>query len=329
MRSHRVWSGIAFSFSARSASTSTNSCIESSRLAIQVRLLNAYLSHVVVRSRPKRRPNWSARLSFAPSNRIPEKILLRFNRYCASLFFDSLTYPAATPLIVQLIQQVDAMPDQLRRLNKTGVPWHVNLVGEGVTDVGGAARELFPDVCLELTRPSLGVVIPSSNLRAAADCECCFIPNPSPVEPRPGRERMSCYARLLRTICYSSRLREPFRSARFVWNALTGCPVTLSDVSEMDTNFQRAITAMTNCEASGFDAQLFQGVFRNSFEIQTAAGEFVLLVLRGATIRVIFDHRHEFIQCSQKFLSHGVHDTTRGNHTWLRRFFRVKRGRHS
>jgi hypothetical protein len=82
------------------------------------------------------------------ANRVNENLSLRFNRYRASLFYEDPSCRLAKPLLAQFIEQVDGHPEQIRRLNKTNVPWHVDLIGEGATDVGGPGRELFSEVCL-------------------------------------------------------------------------------------------------------------------------------------------------------------------------------------
>jgi E3 ubiquitin-protein ligase HERC1 len=148
-------------------------------------------------------------------------------------------------------------------------------------------------------KPSLGLFIPSPNMRA--DGDCCFVPDPRPVDPGSRRERMYFYTGLLFALCYISKLPEPFRFARFVWNALTGRPVTISDIYAVDTEFEKLMLAMENCEENRIDANLFEEVFTNKFEVENSAGELVPLVPGGSAIRVTFNHRREFIQRAQKF----------------------------
>jgi hypothetical protein len=48
------------------------------------------------------------------------------------------------------------------------VPWHVDLLGEGATDAGGLARDLFTQMCLEIIHPSTGLFVMTPNKPAAS-----------------------------------------------------------------------------------------------------------------------------------------------------------------
>jgi E3 ubiquitin-protein ligase HERC1 len=138
-------------------------------------------------------------------------------------------------------------------------------------------------------------------MRASPDRECCFIPHPDPAEPGSDREEFYFYIGVLFSVCYISKIPQPFRFARFVWNALTGRSVTISDIYAVDRDFESLMTSMENCEANGIDSLLFQEVFTNNFEVQNSAGKMIPLLPGGSSIHVTFENRREFIQRAQKF----------------------------
>jgi hypothetical protein len=198
-----------------------------------------------------------------------------------------------------LIEQLDNQPSAIKRLNKVTVPWHVHLIGEGATDVGGPGRDVFSQTCLELSKPVIGLFIPSPNMRRNQG-ESVLVPNPSPVEPGSLREKMYFYAGLLFSVCFISKLPQPFRFARFVWNSLTGRSVCIEDVYEIDLDFKQLMESIQQCEKDGIDSQTFSELFPNTFEIQNAAGDMVALILGGSSIRVTFERRLEFVQRSRR-----------------------------
>jgi E3 ubiquitin-protein ligase HERC1 len=224
------------------------------------------------------------------SRRINLTFHVRFNRYSAAAFRARAAKPSAMPLLQQLIGQLENDANGLRKLNKTIVPWHVELTGEGATDIGGPGRDLFSEVCREISDPMLGLFCPSPNMRRD-EGEQVLIPNPAPVEPGSPRETMYFYAGVLFSMCFISRLPQPFRFAKFVWDALTGRPVAIEDIYNNDAEFERFIKAIT------LDGEYM-------FTVQNSAGDMVDLITKGSAIHVTHDRCSEFRERCIEFRVH-------------------------
>jgi hypothetical protein len=118
-----------------------------------------------------------------------------FNRYAANAFAKDKAAPHAKSLLSQL---VDQLADRgIASLNRTRVPWHVSLVGEGALDAGGPGRELFAEVCMEVMHPALDLFIQIDSLS----------PNPE------GAESLFVYVGGLIGVAYTRKLPQPFSFA--------------------------------------------------------------------------------------------------------------------
>ena len=214
------------------------------------------------------------------------------NRYKAALFKIRPTNPNSQSLLSQFIQQTPM--NKLSSLKRSSVPWRVNLINEGAIDLGGPGRDVFSELCMELMHPSHGLFIETPNGRAGNRTEL-LIPNPVPLTSV--TKKYYFYTGVLMTLCYTSRLPEPFRFARFVWNALTGRNVTIEDIYEIDFSFQRFISSIENCSNS----EEFQKMFDIFFTCPNTIGEYIELIPGGSHIPVTFERRFEYIIRCQKF----------------------------
>lgn len=224
---------------------------------------------------------------------------IKFNRFKAQFFYSKPSNPQGLSLLSQLISQIPI--SQLTSLKRQNVPWHVDLVGEGATDVGGPGRDLFTEACMELMHPSLGLFIANPNKRVNSsnvDQEL-LIPNPSPLTETTKMQYF--YAGVLMSLCYISQIPEPFRFARFVWNFLTNRQVTIDDIYEVDNQFQTLMQSIEDCEKTISDPEQFQAIFPLFFDVQNSLGEVVELIPGGSSIPVTFERRNEYIQRCQVF----------------------------
>ena len=96
--------------------------------------------------------------------------------------------------------------------------------------------------------------------------------------------------------CYISKLPEPFKFARFVWNALTSRPVTLDDIFEVDGTFKDFIESVETCNSmEEFENLKLTFVCKNSLD------EDEELIPGGSNELVTFERKEEFLQLCRKF----------------------------
>ncbi|OHT16012.1 hypothetical protein TRFO_13492 [Tritrichomonas foetus] len=224
---------------------------------------------------------------------------VHFNRFKASMFHSNPANPSGQSLLSQFVSQVPV--SNLPKMKRQNAPWHVDLIGEGATDVGGPGRDLFTEACMELMHPSLGLFIanPNKRVNATNTNQELLIPNPRPLTPQTEMEYF--YAGVLIAICYISKLPEPFNFARFIWNSLTNRPVMIDDIYAVDFQFHQVIKSIETCENTISTPEQFATIFPLYFEVQNSLGEMVELIPGGSTIPVTFERRNEYIQRCKNF----------------------------
>ena len=224
----------------------------------------------------------------------PPLLIYKFNRFKAALHRARPTNPNGESILSQFINQTP--PEKINALKRESVPWRVDLIGEGATDLGGPGRDLFTEACMEIMDPSLGLFIQTPNKRDRnGPGQEFLIPNPTPLTEE--TRKLYFYSGLLMTICYISKLPEPFKYARFVWNYLTQRPVKLEDIYEIDYEFKQYITSIEECTNSAD----FQQKFMLNFTTLNTLGKHVELIPGGSTIPVTYERRLEYVNKCKKF----------------------------
>ena len=226
----------------------------------------------------------------------PPLLLYRFNRFKAALHRARPTNPNGESILSQFIRQTP--PEKINALKRESVPWRVDLIGEGATDLGGPGRDLFTEACMEIMDPSNGLFIQTPNKRDRnGPGQEFLIPNPTPLTEQ--TRQLYFYSGVLMTICYTSKLPEPFKFARFVWNFLTQRQVKLDDIYEIDYKFKQFVTSIENCKSTNNSD--FQQMYMLNFTTQTTLGNTVELIAGGSTIPVTYERRLEYINKCKKF----------------------------
>jgi hypothetical protein len=213
------------------------------------------------------------------------RLNLRFNRSRAALHMINPSHPDAMPLIRQLISQVPIR--SLNALKRDSVPWHVDLLGEGATDAGGPARDLFTQMCFEVMHQSTGLFVMTPNKRDANG------PNQELLIPDSHSQQklMFVYTGVLMTIAFISRLPLPFKFAEFVWRHFTGAQITIEDIYSVDRCFEMFVR-----QVDAGDVE--DGI---TFTVQDSHGEFVELFPGGKGVRVDRSRLGEYLQMCKKF----------------------------
>lgn len=222
------------------------------------------------------------------------RINIRFNRSRAALHMINPSHPDAMPLLKQLIEQVPKR--SLISLKRDSVPWHVDLEGEGATDAGGPARDLFTQTCLEIMHPSTGLFIMTPNKRMMeGPNQELLIPNSHAMSNVD--HDMFIYSGVLMTIAYISRLPQPFKFAEFVWAHFTGAMMTIEDIYSIDKPFE---TLMRMIEEGEMDETELEKRCL-TFTVMDSHGDSVELFPGGGGVRVTVERLSEYVQMSKKY----------------------------
>lgn len=222
-----------------------------------------------------------------------QRLNLSFNRSRAALHMTNPSHPDAMPLIRQLIDQVPIR--SLKALKRDSVPWHVDLLGEGATDAGGPARDLFTQMCLEVMHPSTGLFVMTPNKRAArGPNQELLIPNSYSTAPQ--HKSMFVYTGVLMTIAFISRLPQPFKFVEFVWGHFTGAQMTIQDIYSIDSEFELLMRQVDSGEIDDVEAER-RGL---TFTVRDSHGEVVELFPGGGTVRVTKARMSEYSQMCKK-----------------------------
>lgn len=222
------------------------------------------------------------------------RINIRFNRSRAALHMINPTHPDAMPLLKQLIEQVPKR--SLPGLKRDNVPWHVDLEGEGATDAGGPARDLFTQTCLEIMHPSTGLFVMTPNKRMMdGPNQELLIPNSHATSSI--QHEMFFYSGILMSIAFISRLPQPFKFAEFVWAYLTEQSLTIEDIYSIDKPFEILMKMIEKGEMD--EAELEKRGL--TFTTIDTHGDSMELFPGGAGLRVTVERLSEYMQMSKKY----------------------------
>ncbi|KAH0793030.1 putative E3 ubiquitin-protein ligase HERC1 [Histomonas meleagridis] len=222
------------------------------------------------------------------------RLNLKFNRSKAALYMAHPERQDAEPLIEQLMKQVPKRA--FKTLKRDSVPWHVELIGEGATDAGGPARDIFSQMCIEVMNPITGLFIETPNRRNnIGENQEVLIPNSYAISEE--MQQRFVYVGLLMTIAFISRLQQPFKLAEFVWAYLTGEPLTIEDIYAVDNAFERLMKEIDNNEINDEEAKR-RGL---TFTAIDSHGAEVDLFPGGSSVKVTQEKLTEYSQLYKKY----------------------------
>ena len=262
------------------------------------------------------------------TNSSRHRISITFNRSKSALFMNNPLHPQASSLLMQLKSQV-AIKQLASLCNPNGVPWHVDLEGEGASDAGGPGRELFSQICAEIMDKRSGLFCQTPNQRKQSNLnQDELIPN-SKIIARNGLFTLNSsnsitkiestrndenkilfenfydiqiyvYVGALIAISYISKLPQPFAFPNFVWSYLVGRKIVIQDIYEIDEEFKQAMISIRNCPPTA----PFESLYNLNFSIDNSAGETVELISGGSLIKVNYENRLQYCQLCEEYRIH-------------------------
>ena len=191
----------------------------------------------------------------------------------------------------QIATQIEPLPgDQLRLPSRA---WKVRLVGEGADDAGGVFDETLTEMCEELEQGVVPPLIKSpNNLNDVGASRDRFILNP--------RDKSFYQFRFIGIMFgVAIRTKKPLEIhlAPSVWRALTGQSSNWTDLEDIDTHIMQTLRCIHDIESHGVDENSFNMIIPlESWEVQSASGDFVPVIPGGRQISLKFQNRKKYVQ---------------------------------
>lgn len=240
------------------------------------------------------------------------ELRLIFNRFEQQKFFDKNKDKSVTsvrPLFIQFMEQLDEESIPLLKV-RGGLPFHVNLVGEGAIDGGGPGREIFSSLIVEMMNDKLGIFTYNPNrLHENKDTNKeDLIPNKNIIsenfseEAAKLLEKRFVYAGALIAACIVSSLPQTMNLSSFIWEYLTNGNVSIESIYEIDEDFKQLIQNAESLEKriNSISDDEFNKCFYHFFEIKDSFDNVIELIPSGSKVLVTKENLHEFIQLSKK-----------------------------
>jgi E3 ubiquitin-protein ligase HERC2 len=189
------------------------------------------------------------------------------------------------------------------QLDSRGRLFGVSFAGEDGLDWGGLYRDaitLMVEDCFS-ARLNLCLVCPNGTNQQGTNMDK-YLPNPKHVSPR--ILKMFEFLGKLVGVSMRQKLYLPFAFPSIVWKQLVGEPVTLDDVCQVDEACAVQLTDMKDMARLGSRADFESKYGAAVFVISGSDGQSVELLPGGATLRVTWDTRDQFVRLAESFKIH-------------------------
>lgn len=206
------------------------------------------------------------------------------------------------PIFVQVARQVVKMkPEDLRLPARA---WKVKLIGEGADDAGGVFDDTITEMCQELEKGFVPLLIPTPNERhESGNNRDRFLLNPS----LSSEEHMNMLKFLGILFGVAIRTKKPLdlHLAPCVWKLLAGMLLNVNDLEDVDNFFVQTMNGIRNIHESGVNETNFhEYIPLDCFEGQSASGQMVPIVSGGKSIPLTFHNRKEYSEASIEYRLH-------------------------
>ena len=170
--------------------------------------------------------------------------------------------------------------------------WKVKFVGESVDDCGGGYSESIAEMCDELQNGSLPLLVQTPNGRDDTGVNRdCFIINPGATSHL--HANMFRFLGALMGIAIRTGSPINLSLAPPVWKQLVGLPLSLGDLSEIDSDYVQGLFYIRD------NPEAFVGI---EFSAPNSMGEGVRLHRTWTHLTV--QNCHEYVQLSTQFRLH-------------------------
>lgn len=170
--------------------------------------------------------------------------------------------------------------------------WKVKFVGESVDDCGGGYSESIAEMCDELQNGSLPILIQTPNGRDDTGVNRdCFIINPTATS----HTHLNMFRFLGALMGIAVRTGSPINLclAPPVWKQLVGLPLTLNDLSEIDSDYVQGLLYIRD------NPEACVGI---EFMAPSSTGEGVRL--HRSCTHLTLDNTQEYVRLSTQFRLH-------------------------
>uniref|UniRef100_A0A0L8HTX3 HECT-type E3 ubiquitin transferase n=1 Tax=Octopus bimaculoides TaxID=37653 RepID=A0A0L8HTX3_OCTBM len=206
------------------------------------------------------------------------------------------------PIFVQVARQVVKMkPEDLRLPARA---WKVKLIGEGADDAGGVFDDTITEMCQELEKGFVPLLILTPNERhESGNNRDRFLLNPL----LSSEEHMNMLKFLGVLFGVAIRTKKPLdlHLAPCVWKLLAGMALDISDLEEVDNFFVQTMAGIRNIQESGVNETNFhEYIPLDSFEGQSASGQMLPIVSGGKSIPLTFHNRKAYTEAATLYRLH-------------------------
>jgi hypothetical protein len=175
----------------------------------------------------------------------------------------------------------------LIKLAQPDTPWRVALEGEGAADAGSPGRDLFAEITNECLQPCLSLFISSEN---------GMIPNPLCKNT----DRFFYFGALI-AISIISKLLQPFRLTRFVWQYIVNRSLTIDHLREIGPDYCKFLTIVKTMD----DPESFNKM-KLTWVVQSFNGIVDELFDGGIKKNVEFENHLQYCEMYESFRISGL-----------------------
>ena len=193
----------------------------------------------------------------------------------------------------QIASQIEPLSGDTLRLPARA--WKVRLVGEGADDAGGVFDETLTEMCEELETGKVSPFIKSpNNIHEVGPSRDRFILNPL--------DRSYNHFRFIGIMFgVAIRTKKPLEIhlAPSLWRALAGQKVSWHSLEDIDTHCLQTLRCIYDIDSHGVDEETFSSIIPlDTWEVQSAAGQFVPVVPGGRQLQLDFNNRKRYVNAA-------------------------------
>ncbi|XP_051890412.1 LOW QUALITY PROTEIN: probable E3 ubiquitin-protein ligase HERC1 [Pristis pectinata] len=206
------------------------------------------------------------------------------------------------PIFIQIAKQVVQLNASELRLPSRA--WKVKLIGEGADDAGGVFDDTITEMCQELEKGVVDLLISTPNgVAEVGSNRDRFLLNPSACT----EDHLQQFKFLGILMAVAIRTKKPLdlHLAPLVWKQLCSIPLISEDLEEVDLLYIRNLYGILHLDDSGITEENFlEMIPLDSFVGQSADGRVVPIIPGGSSIPLTFGNRKEYVERAIEYRLH-------------------------
>jgi len=239
---------------------------------------------------------WEAALPKPPSDSgvLRAGHVVSLNRFAAEQALQAGGSSAQKKLMFdQLFDQLDDIDP--KKIQRTDRGFKVRFVGESSDDYGGPYREALTNICAELQSQAspLFMLCPNGRHGLGLNRSACTV-RPSAA----GDGHLAQFAflgKLMGCALMQKQASLDLELCAHFWKRLVSYSLDPADLAQFDDAYYNSLQKMRHIDVTdGIDADMFNDIFFNTFEVDLSDGTTLELLDDGASVDVTFANRHRY-----------------------------------